>query len=82
MAYRDILGRVDAKSYGNIDLQVVTTEVIRVAGLSPASGDAGLLLFDSPAFRDVCVERLENTFEIECPDANQVEIYSSERLRM
>lgn len=82
ITYRDILGRVDAKSYADIDLQVVSAEVISRAGLSPVCADAGLLLFDSPAFRGLCVERLENTFDIECPDASQVEFYASERLRM
>lgn len=82
ITYRDILGRVDAKSYGDIDLQLVTAEVLTAAALSPVGADAGLLLFESPAFRDLCTERLEGTFEIDCLDAGRVDFYSSERLRM
>jgi hypothetical protein len=81
--YRDVLGRVGVDSYTSLDMRAVGSEVLASIHPEDPSPPGVLMLFESPAFRDVCTELLGQEFEFERMDAVQVEFFASEeRLRM
>ncbi|MHB1122561.1 MAG: hypothetical protein ACYC0T_07535 [Ramlibacter sp.] len=81
--YRDVLGRVGVNSYTSLDLQAVGSEVLASFRAGDPSPSGVLMLFESPAFRDICTELLDREVELDRMDAAQVDFFASEeRLRM